>query len=103
MGLWYCKNLGDAMLAGPALDALEAQFTVAFRAASCPNNMALLIRHESEGRLHCELIAYFSPAAREVAQRLGATSCRAPSADGLHRVAGGEDSLSATAARRRGD
>ncbi|WKZ38240.1 MAG: GNAT family N-acetyltransferase [Anaerolineales bacterium] len=49
-------------------------------------------RHESEGRLHCEVIAYFSPSASGLAEIFEAKPCQRPSRSGLGLLAGNEDS-----------
>ena len=50
--------------------------------------MAVFTRPESEGRLHCEVIAYFSPAAHEVAEIVEAEPCAKPARAGLGLLAG---------------
>jgi hypothetical protein len=50
--------------------------------------MAVFTRPESEGRLHCEVIVYFSPAAQQVAMAFGAEPCEKPARDGLGLLAG---------------
>lgn len=94
MHVWYSKNLGDAMLADEQLEQLRALFLPAWKMANCPHEMAIFIRHESEGRLHCEVMAYFSPACVEVAKTIGATPCRRPLQDSLGLLAGSDDSRS---------
>ncbi len=89
---WFSKNLGDAMLAGEAINSVEAVFQAAFVQAGCPCEMAVFMRHESEGRLHCEVKTYFSPAAVSVARQLGADPCAKPSPIGLSLLGGSEDS-----------
>jgi hypothetical protein len=44
--------------------------------------------------LHCEVIAYFSPAARDVANALDAEPCERPVRAGLSLLAGEESSWS---------
>jgi len=56
--------------------------------------MAVFTRPESEGRLHCEIIAYFSPAAWEVAESFDAEPCEKPARPGLGLLAGREESWS---------
>ena len=90
---WYAKNLGDAMLAGEQLERIEAAFTAAYVAAGRPAGMAVFIRHESDGRLHCEVKAYFSPASAPVARELYATPCERPSPGDLGVLAGDEAAL----------
>ena len=73
MDTWYFMSLGDGMTAGMPSDEIEELFHPLFSAAGRPPAMAVFTRPESEGRLHCEVIAYFSPAAREVEALKGAT------------------------------
>lgn len=89
---WFSKNLGDAMLADEPLERLKETFLSLHANAGKPDEMAVFIRHESEGRLHCELKAYFSPASIELAQAFDAEPCEKPSANGLSLLAGSEDS-----------
>ncbi len=42
---------------------IEEKFLQAFTPAGRPSDMAVFTRLESDGRLHCEAIAYFSAAA----------------------------------------
>jgi len=69
--VWFSMSLGDAMFADDERSRIEASFRSAFTDAGGPSEMALFIRHESEGRLHCEVKIYFSPAALLVALHLG--------------------------------
>ncbi len=88
MNCWTKRNLGDALLADPAIASTEKCFVDAYNKAGMPANMAAFIRHESEGRLHCEVIVYFSPSAAAIAQKLGATPCPKPATEGLSLLAG---------------
>jgi len=56
--------------------------------------MAVFTRSESEGRLHCEVIAYFSPAAVNLAKAFEAQPCAKPLRAGLGLLAGDERSWS---------
>jgi len=85
---WYFLNLGDAMLAGEPLAEVEDSFVKAFEAAGRPAEMAVFTRHESEGRLHCEIVAYFSPMAHEVAKMLEAQASLKPARAGLGLLGG---------------
>lgn len=42
-------------------------------------DMAVFTRHELEGRLQCEVVAYFSPAAEALARKMDAQACEKPS------------------------
>jgi hypothetical protein len=86
---WFSRNLGDAMLAWTALTRIETLFKAAYAKAGKPENMALYIRHESEGRLHCEVIVYLTPESADVARVIGAESCKKPSSSGLGLLLGG--------------
>ncbi|MCB1906328.1 MAG: hypothetical protein KDH15_03070 [Rhodocyclaceae bacterium] len=84
---WFVANLGDAMLAGTAIDAVRACF------AEHGSVSAVLMRHESDGRLHCELKLYFPPELAALACRLDARPCAPPSADGLGVLIGADEAL----------
>ena len=58
-------------------------------------DMAVFIRHESEGRLHCEIMVYFSPASVAIAKGFDADPCEKPSPAGLSLLLGAEDSWQA--------
>ncbi|KAB2891052.1 MAG: hypothetical protein F9K32_05870 [Desulfobulbaceae bacterium] len=88
MDKWFRKNLGDAMLAFLELDRVEILCLSAYTNANCPNEMAVFLRHESEGRLQCEVIVYFSPAMAHIAGELGATPCEKPAKYGLSLMVG---------------
>lgn len=94
MDVWFTKNLGDAMLAQEPLDRIHELFLPAYEQANGSKEMAVFIRHESEGRLHCEVKAYFSPASAVVARAVGAEPCQKPTPDGLSLLVGSEDSWS---------
>jgi len=73
---------------------IEKAFLQLFLAAGRPLNMAVFTRLESEGRLHCEVMAYFSPGAKDVAKAVGAQPCEKSSRVGLGLLAGDELSWS---------
>ena len=79
------------MLASEPLADLEELFLSAYSKAGKPREMAAFMRHESEGRLHCEVVVYFSPAAAVVARELNAEPCARPPPDGLSLLAGSEE------------
>lgn len=84
---WHVANLGDAMLAGTAVDLVRARF------AEHGGDSAVLTRHESDGRLHCELKLYFPPELAALARDFDARPCAQPSADGLGVLIGTDDAL----------
>jgi len=88
---WYCLSLGDGMMAPMPTAEIEEAFVDAFAAACSPLEMAVFTRLESEGRLHCEVMAYFSPAAQEVAEAFDAEPCGKPARAGLGLLAGMEE------------
>ncbi len=85
---WFSLSLGDGIMAAAACEDIAGQFLVRHRAAGRPANMAVFKRHDSDLSLHCEVTAYFSPAAVELARAFGATPCIKPSRRGLDLVAG---------------
>jgi hypothetical protein len=91
MRVWLSKNLGDGLMATEDIAGIEEAFRLAHAEAGNPADMATFIRHDSEGRLHCEVTVYFSPTTAELARRLGASPCPKPSPAGLGLLAGGEE------------
>ncbi len=88
MNTWYSTTLGDGIWAPTLFAQIEETFLPLFIKAGKPVEMAVLTRNESEGRLHCEVIAYFSPAAGEVARSFDAEPCEKPSRNGLGLLVG---------------
>ena len=88
MDTWYSTSLGDGIMAPTPSAEIEAMFRQAFNAAGQPSDMAVFTRPESEGRLYCEVIAYFSPAAKDIANAFDAEPCEKPSRAGLGLLAG---------------
>ena len=89
---WFAKNLGDAMLARDSLDRIESLYTSLYGVPDGHREIAVFIRHESEGRLHCEVMAYFSSDAFLLAAALDAAPCERPSKHDLSLHVGPEDS-----------
>ena len=81
--IWYSKALGDGMMAYEPSEQISKAFAALFASAGNPAEMAVFTRLESEGRLHCEAFAYFSPAAAEVAKQFDAEPCAKPARTGL--------------------
>ncbi|WP_372738862.1 hypothetical protein [Neptunomonas sp.] len=93
MHSWRMKNLGDAMLAAEDLEDIRALFQRAYDQAGSPEDMAIYVRHEAEGRLHCEVKLYFTPATSEFAEAVGARCCPSPSSEGLGLLVGSDTVL----------
>lgn len=91
---WYSVSLGDGIMAPAPSAEIEEQFRQLFTASGCPPEMAVFTRPESEGRLHCEIFAYFSPAAAELAKAFDAQPCMKPAPNGLVLLAGDQLSWS---------
>lgn len=91
---WHSLLLGDGMTADEPSEEIRAAFRAAFMSAGEPADMAIFTRHESEGRLHCEVIGYFSPSAARLAELFEAEPCERPFRRGLELLAGNEISWS---------
>lgn len=91
MEQWYCKDVGDGMMAYLPLGEIEAEFEPRFRAAGRPDNMAVFKQHEMGSGLFCNVTAYLSPAAADVARACGAIPCDPPPADDITLVAGSKN------------
>lgn len=89
---WFTKNFGDAMLVTESLDQLEKTFQALYGHCNSLSDAAVFTRLESEGDLHCELVAYFSPAAQALALKMDAEPCDPPSPVGLDLLAGSKPS-----------
>jgi hypothetical protein len=91
---WYTLSLGDGIMAPTPAAEIEQRFQQSFATAGKPADMAVFTRPESEGRLYCEIMAYFSPTAGEVAKGFGAQLCEKPARAGLRLLAGDEQAWS---------
>lgn len=87
---WYSKPLGDGMWADIPSEEIKRLFQPLFDSAGRPAEMAVFTRHE-EGSLHCEWVAYFSPAAEVIAKQMQASPCNKPARDGLNLLAGSDE------------
>ena len=87
---WHSKSLGDGIWADIPSEEIKRLFQPLFESAGSPIEMAVFTRHE-EGSLHCEWVAYFSPAAAEVANAMEASPCNKPAREGLNLLAGSEE------------
>lgn len=92
---WFLINLGDATLVDNELELLRQRLSVAFTQAGSPKNMAAFMRHEADGRLHCEVKIYLSPTWNSTAKVFQATPCKKPSASDLSLLIGCQGAWSA--------
>ena len=94
---WYSRALGDALYGAEHLleESLRPRFEEIVVRAGKSAGLAVFTRLESEGRLHCELVVYLSPAAGALAETFGALPCGKPAPAGLRLFAGDERAWSA--------
>ncbi|MCC5859648.1 MAG: hypothetical protein JJT90_15930 [Ectothiorhodospiraceae bacterium] len=77
-------------MAHAEMDRIERRFRAQYVAAGRPGDMAVFIRHVSEGQLHCDVILYFPPAAAELAAWAHADPCPPPARPGLGMMVGSD-------------
>ena len=94
MNIWCSLTLGDGIWAPTISAQIEKEFVAVFEAVGSPMEMAVFTRGESEGRLHCDVIAYFSPATQSIARMFDAEPCAKPARMGLVLLAGDSRSWS---------
>lgn len=82
------------MTFGIAAAEIEQAFGGLFPPGERSPEKAVFTRPESEGRLHCDVIAYFSPASENLASRFDAQPCEKPARAGMTLLAGDESSWS---------
>ena len=83
------------MLAGDQQEQIRQQLEHAYSESGSAETFAAFIRHEADGRLHCEVKIYFSPITSEIAASLNARRCGQPSPIGLSLLSGSETALHA--------
>lgn len=83
MGQWYAINLGDPLWAETRLTEIKRHYAELFPPDSGLPAPDIYWRHESEGRVQCELVLYLSPASEDLARLIGAKSCPAPEGNDL--------------------
>lgn len=88
---WHSLSLGDGMTADEPSEEIRAAFLEAYKSTEAAD-IAVFTRSESEGRLHCEVIAYFSPAASALAEAFDAEPCQRPERSGLTLLIGSDQS-----------
>lgn len=87
MSHWHHKMLGDAVTAAIYTREIEQVFAAYFEKAGRPAGMAVFTK-QIPGPLHCDVIAYFTPAAEKVAKALLADVCSAPGHNDLQLLVG---------------
>jgi len=85
---WYRLDLGAQDLADADAEQVALAVDAAWKAAGRPKGFVAYERPESNGRLHCHRVIYFSPAATHVARQLGACACAEPEPWDLSPLAG---------------
>lgn len=90
MNDWFYCNLGDPILADELLDRIGSYYHETYSQAADPDECAVFVRHETSGRVHCEVCVYFSPPCAAVATRAGAVPCNRPDPSGLSLLLGSE-------------
>lgn len=85
---WFQLSLGDGLFADLPIGEIEQRYRDLYTSIGCPEDLAVFKRHELGHGLHCEVTAYFSPAASALAQHFAASPCRPPPRSGLELLAG---------------
>ncbi|HRJ76521.1 MAG TPA: hypothetical protein PLX90_11010 [Anaerolineales bacterium] len=88
---WHALDLGDAIMAHEPMEQICKAFEEFVSQNSISPDFAIFTRNDSEGRLHCQVTAYFSPAAIQIAKLFNAVPCAKPSRDNLDLLAGREN------------
>ena len=88
---WHCKDLGDALMAHLELDEIGTAARAAQAEQLEAGDLAVFTHHSSEGRMHCAVTAYFSPAASALARKFGAVACSRPQRNELALLCGDAD------------
>jgi hypothetical protein len=85
MQRWHSKVLGDRASAFAPSVRIQELFPPLFAAAGQPSSMAVFTRHDRGANA---VIAYFSPAALELAALFKAQPCEKPPGDGIGLLVG---------------
>ncbi|WFB37632.1 hypothetical protein P3T73_07645 [Kiritimatiellota bacterium B12222] len=91
MRTWFYKNLGDAMLARSTVDQIESLFLSTYKPSPYAKEMAVFIRHDAEGQLHCIVKVYFPPSLQALAKSVDARPCPKPSPHDLGLLVGSDE------------
>lgn len=93
METWHIKSLDDGEWVDIPCKEIKQLFELLFESAGRPAKMEVFTQQQMRS-LHCEWVAYFSPATVKVAKAAGASPCAQPACQGLKLLAGSEDSWS---------
>lgn len=88
---WFCRSLGDGLLATVPLNEIQHAFTQLYPGA-IPPDTAVFLRHRLEG-MHCEVTVFFSPGAVALARQFGAHRCYRPAAEDVELLIGSDKAL----------
>ena len=94
---WHALALGDALTAQVPLGQIEEAVARHLATVGHPPAAAVYTRQDSEGRLHCEVTAYFTPALAGLGRALGARPTSRPPRAGLTLLVGTEGAFDASA------
>ena len=88
---WYSKELGNGMVAQEPTNNIMEAFLPVFAAKGSPVEMAVFSHYDR----HADVVTvYFSPAAKELAERFSATSCEKPTfRDGTGLLVGDQSAI----------
>ncbi|GMW02212.1 MAG: hypothetical protein AMXMBFR84_33480 [Candidatus Hydrogenedentota bacterium] len=85
---WFLKTLDDGILAEEEVEQIKTAFLRTFKARGCPQDMALFLQRETDGRLHCRVHVFFSPACASIATETSARVCERPTSENLEFLLG---------------
>lgn len=85
---WHALDLGDAMMASEPMEQIRQAFDEFVSQKGISPEDAIFTRNDSEGRLHCQVTAFFSPATYHIAEMFDAEPCEKPNRDNLDLLVG---------------
>ena len=90
---WYSKELGNGMAAQEPSNKIMEEFLLLFAAKGNPVEMAVFSHYDR----HADVVtAYFSPGAKELAERFAASPCKKPTfGDGTGLLVGDQRAIQA--------
>lgn len=83
---WYCRSLGDGLLATVPLNDIQDAFTQLYP-ERVPPDAAVFVRHRLDD-MHCEVTVFFSPALAALARQFSAHHCYRPAAEDVELLVG---------------